>query len=86
MPMSSNLSSLVFVSKSRKQSREDRSSLCQATCPRWVLFLQHVKNTAGRTGCADVKQLVLFAFSTSAVGFQRWLRRRGACRISLLVW
>ena len=63
-----------------KQHRwEDRLCLCQATCPRWSLFLQHVKNTARRTGCAYVKQLVLFAFSTSTVGFQRWLARRGAC-------
>ena len=75
-----NLSFLVLVSETCKQhSWEDRLCLCQATCPRWSLFLQHVKNTARRTGCAYVKQLVLFAFSTSAVGFQRWLARRGAC-------
>ena len=90
VPMSSNLSSLFFVSETCKQhsgedklcvrqaigpcclfvsetrklySREDKLCLRQAICPRFFLFLKYVNNnTAGRTGCASVKQPVLLAF------------------------
>ena len=43
----------------KQSSREDRWCLCQATCPRCLIFPQHVNKAVGRTGGADVKQIVL---------------------------
>ena len=60
VPMPSNMSSLVLALETCKQHGwEDRLCSCQATCPRSVLFPNYVNNTAGRTGRAYAKQLVL---------------------------